>query len=49
VHGELLRLYEAGRIDPLIGEVVPFEELPSALARLGAGKTVGKVVARVAA
>ncbi|ABG03903.1 Alcohol dehydrogenase, zinc-binding protein [Rubrobacter xylanophilus DSM 9941] len=47
VHEELLGLYASGEIDPLIGEAVPFEELPAALARLGAGRTVGKVVARV--
>ncbi|BBL78360.1 oxidoreductase [Rubrobacter xylanophilus] len=49
VHEELLRLYASGEIDPLIGDSVSFEELPGALARLGAGRTVGKVVARVGA
>jgi NADPH:quinone reductase len=45
-HEELVRLYEAGKIDPLIQEVVPFEEIPAALDLLGSRGTRGKLVAR---
>ena len=45
-HGELMRLYEAGQIDPLIYETVPFEEVPEALELLGSRKTYGKLVTR---
>ncbi len=45
-HEELLRLYEAGEIDPLIQEVVPFEEVPEALDLLGSRGTRGKLVTR---
>lgn len=43
-HEALVKLYEAGKIDPLIHETVPFEELPDALELLGSRKTKGKVV-----
>lgn len=43
-HRELMRLYEAGRIDPLIYGAVPFEEVPEALELLGSRKTYGKLV-----
>ena len=46
-HDELIRLYEAKEIDPLVGEVVPFEEIPRALAHLGSrGKLVTRPGAR---
>ena len=45
-HEELMRLYEEGRIDPLVGEVVPFEEVPQALMLLGSRSTRGKIVTR---
>src|SRR5215211_6144978 len=45
-HEELVRLYEAGKIDPLIQEVVPFEEVPEALDLLGSRGTRGKLVTR---
>ena len=45
-HRELMRLYEAGQIDPLIYETVPFEEVPEALELLGSRKTYGKLVTR---
>lgn len=45
-HRELMRLYEAGRIDPLIYDMVPFEEVPEALELLGSRKTYGKLVTR---
>ncbi len=45
-HEELMRLYEAGKIDPLIYRTVPFAELPAALELLGSRKTWGKLVTR---
>jgi NADPH:quinone reductase len=44
VHEELVRLVDAGLIDPLIGDVLPLDQAPQALARLGDRGTVGKVV-----
>ena len=46
VHAELVALYEAGRIDPLISAVVPMEGAAAALTALGSRHTVGKVVVR---
>ena len=43
-HAELVRLYEAGAIDPLISEMVTLDGVPAALARLGSRGTYGKVV-----
>jgi NADPH2:quinone reductase len=43
-HDELMRLFEAGKIDPLISETVPLEDVPAALARLGSRGTYGKLV-----
>jgi len=45
-HEELMRLYEAGKIDPLIYRDVPFGEVPAALAELGSRATWGKLVTR---
>lgn len=46
VHGELVRLYEAGEIDPLIYHSFPFEEVPDALEMLGGRGTYGKLTTR---
>jgi NADPH2:quinone reductase len=43
-HAALVALWEAGRIDPLIGAELPMSEAPQALARLADRGTVGKVV-----
>ncbi len=43
-HEALIDLYAEGKIDPLIYETVPFEELPEALELLGSRKTYGKLV-----
>jgi NADPH2:quinone reductase len=43
-HAELVRLFEAGKIDPLISERVTLEQVPAALSRLGARGTYGKIV-----
>jgi NADPH2:quinone reductase len=44
MHQELMRLYEAGKIDPLISEIVALAGVPTALARLGSRGTWGKIV-----
>ena len=46
-HDELMSLYEAGRIDPVISETVDLEAVPEALARLGGRGTWGKIVTRI--
>ncbi len=43
-HEELMHLYTAGKIKPLIRDSVPFRELPDALERLGSRGTYGKLV-----
>ncbi|TFV62509.1 NADPH:quinone oxidoreductase family protein [Geodermatophilus sp. DF01-2] len=43
-HEELTRLVEGGQVDPLVGEVLPLDRAPQALARLADRSTVGKVV-----
>jgi NADPH2:quinone reductase len=47
IHDELCRLWSERLIDPLVSQVVPFEEAPAALAALGSRGTHGKVVVRV--
>jgi NADPH2:quinone reductase len=47
-HDELMQLFEAGRIDPLISERAPLEDVPGALARLGDRGTWGKLVCELA-
>ena len=47
-HEDLTGLYEAGEIDPLISETVPFEQLPEALELLGDRGTYGKIIVRPA-
>lgn len=42
----LLRMYEQGRVAPVIFKVFPLAELPAALAALGGRQTHGKVVVR---
>ena len=48
-HSSLLGLYEGGKIDPLVHDTVPFEELPQALELLGGRKTRGKLVLKPSA
>jgi NADPH2:quinone reductase len=45
-HEDLVDLYEAGEIDPLISEIVSFAQLPEALKLLGGRGTYGKIVVR---
>ena len=44
VHEQLTRLVDEGHVDPLVGEVLPLDKAPEALARLASRETVGKVV-----
>jgi NADPH2:quinone reductase len=44
VHEELVRLVDEGHVDPLVGEVLPLDQAPQALAKLADRSTVGKVV-----
>jgi NADPH:quinone reductase len=48
-HGALIRLYEEGKIDPLIFETVPFEEVPQKLELLSTRKTYGKLITKPSA
>lgn len=48
IHDRLCELYVEGLVDPLVSEVVRFEEAPAALAALGSRGTTGKVVVEVA-
>jgi NADPH:quinone reductase len=45
-HDALIRLYEEGKIDPLIFETVPFEEVPQKLELLSTRKTYGKLITK---
>jgi NADPH2:quinone reductase len=47
-HQALVALWRAGKIDPLVADVVEMSAAPAALRRLGSRQTVGKVVVRVA-
>jgi NADPH2:quinone reductase len=47
IHADLLRLWEEGKVDPLVHTVLPFEQAPQGIADLASRKTVGKVVVRV--
>jgi NADPH2:quinone reductase len=44
VQAHLVELLRAGQIRPVIGKVVPFEQLPSALEEMEARSTVGRTV-----
>jgi NADPH2:quinone reductase len=44
IQSEIVERYRAGRIRAVVGEVVPFEELPRAIDALAARRTVGRVV-----
>ncbi|MBM7804227.1 NADPH2:quinone reductase [Geodermatophilus bullaregiensis] len=43
-HDKLVRLVTSGAIDPLVGQVLPLDQAPRALAALADRATVGKVV-----
>jgi NADPH:quinone reductase len=48
-HDALIHLYEEGKIDPLIFETVPFEEVPQKLELLSTRKTYGKLITKPSA
>ena len=48
-HDALIRLYGKGKINPLIFETVPFEEVPQKLELLSTRKTYGKLVTKPSA
>ena len=41
---QLTRLVDEGHVDPLVGETLPLDQAPQALAKLADRSTVGKVV-----
>jgi NADPH:quinone reductase len=43
-HEQLVRLVQEGKVDPLVGEVLPLDQAPQALLKLASRDTVGKVV-----
>lgn len=46
-HDELIRLFEEGKIAPVVDHVVAFDDAPSAITKLATGTTVGRVVIQV--
>jgi NADPH2:quinone reductase len=44
VHADLVRLFEAGQISPLVGSVLPLDQAPQALTALADRSSVGKIV-----
>lgn len=46
-HDDLIRLFEAGAIAPVVDHTVPFEDAPAAITALATGNTVGRVVIAV--
>jgi NADPH:quinone reductase len=49
VHTHLVELLRAGRIGPVVGRVVPFEQLPEALEEMEARTTMGRIVVQMRA
>ena len=43
-HRELTALADAGAVQPVIGDIVPFERAPEAIQKVAAGETVGRLV-----
>jgi len=43
-HDELVRLADAGRIEPLVAERFGFEQVPEALTRIAGGSSTGRIV-----
>lgn len=43
-HAELVRLADAGLIEPLVAERFGFEDVPAALARIAGGSSTGRIV-----
>lgn len=47
IHDDLRRLLDQERIRPIVGKVVPFEDVPSALEELESRRTIGKTIVRI--
>jgi NADPH2:quinone reductase len=47
LHAQILELVAAGRVRPVVGLDVPFDELPTALDAMEQRRTVGRIVVRV--
>ncbi|WP_338750379.1 NADPH:quinone oxidoreductase family protein [Janibacter alittae] len=47
-HAELVRLADAGRIEPLVAETFAFDEVPDALTRIAGGSSTGRIVVTAA-
>jgi len=47
VHAHLVELLRAGKIRPVVGRVVPFEQLPEALEQMEARTTMGRIVVQI--
>jgi NADPH2:quinone reductase len=43
-HVELTRLADAGRVKPIIGKTLPFEQAPQAIQEVASGASVGRIV-----
>jgi NADPH2:quinone reductase len=46
-HDELVALYDAGKVDPLVHRILPLEEALTGITDLANRRTIGKVVVRV--
>ena len=46
VEAAAMNFFDRGKMDPLVGEVIPFEEIPQALMFLGSRSSRGKIVTR---
>lgn len=44
MHADLTRLFEAGQIAPLVGQVLPLDQAPQALTSLADRASIGKIV-----
>ena len=44
LHTELLELFGAGKLRPIVGQHVPFAELPAALGAMEQRRTIGRTV-----
>ena len=47
IHGEILDRIRAGRVRPVIGQVVPFDDLPAAITAMGNRATIGRVIVTI--
>jgi NADPH2:quinone reductase len=47
IQAEILERYRAGRVNAVIGEVVPFEELPRAIDAMADRRTVGRIIVTI--